>query len=158
MGHHHDQQDELGSRPAELPRLRDSVAFLAQAFAADNIPKARRVVFNYDGHAGRPRDRAAYALARRHGIRVKDVHPVDVPFVRPVADRRPVERSAPRSREQRSGHGHSHRGPPSDDEGSEPPASAVQRAHRSLLPLTRRELRAHIDIAQRRLALLEVTA
>jgi hypothetical protein len=77
--------------------------------------------------------------------------------VRGAPERRPVDRSEARPREHRS-RAHARRGPPSDDDGPEPPASAFQRAHRSLLPLTRTELRAYIDIAQRRLTLLEVAA
>ena len=125
---------EQASQPTRqgLPRLRDSVAFLARAFEVDNIPKPRRVVFNYDGHAGRPRDKAAYAVARMHGITVKDVHPVDVPLVRPVCDRQPMERSAARPRERaRRGRSRVTRAGPSDDPpGDKPPGGSPQPAGR----------------------------
>ena len=59
---------------------------------------------------------------------------------------RPTQRTLTRRREIRS-RAHARRGPPADDEGPEPPASAFQRAHRALLPLTAGELGAVASVA-----------
>ena len=143
----------MGSRPGEparLPQLLDSVASLIPVFAQHKTPKHRRIVFNYDRHAGRRRDKRGYALARRHGIKVIDVRAVDVPRVRPVSDRRPVERAATRPRERGRGRSRVTRAGPSDEDSSEPPASPFQAAHRALLRLTVRELDVLVDVARRR--------
>jgi hypothetical protein len=119
-----------------LPTLRDGLARLAQLFDDHDVPSQKRIVFNYDNLAGRPRDDAAYAFAAEHGIKVMEVRPSahrglwrlvpDTPHVRPVSNRRPVERSTSRPREHRSGRGHPRRGPPSgDDSDPEPPQTDV---------------------------------
>lgn len=157
------QGDEyrMGSRPGEpprFPRLRDSVAFLAPRFAADNVPKHRRVVVNYDTHAGRPPDMVGYALARKHRIKVVDAYPVGdgrwscVPLVRPVSDRRPRERSVRRPREQRHSRSRATRAGPSEDDPELPAASPFQAAWRSALHLTASELETLVSHARIRAA------
>jgi hypothetical protein len=157
------EQDPQPTRQG-LPRLRDDLPRLAEVFEADNVPRHRRVVFNYDNLAGRPRDEAAYAFAAEHGIKVMEVRPSahrglwrlvpDTPHVRPMTDRRPVERSSTRPREQGRGRSRVTRAGPSSDDDPDPPASPFQAAWRSALYLTAGELDTLVSHARIRIALL----
>jgi len=88
------------------------------------------------------------------------------PFPHPIRgrpDRRPAGRRVVAQRARRTATRSASRGDPDLADPEPPgwpdaPASPFQTAHRALLPLTRTELRAVIDIAQRRLDLLEVAA
>ena len=78
-------------------------------------------------------------------------------------NRRPAGRRVATQRARRTATRSASRGDPDLADPEPPgwpdaPASPFQAAHRAIRPLARTELRAHVDIAQRRLALLEVAA